>query len=200
VTNPNGVHDLAVTHYPVAELRTYHKNPRVGNVDRIADSLRVNGQFKPIVVNTGTHTGRPLEVLAGNHTLKAARDLAWDTISAVTVDVDDDQAARIVLADNRTGDLGTYDDRLLAELLTELPTLEGTGYDPGDLDAIVALLEDLNDNDFGNDEDILDATDKASWPIIRAQVPPDIYDRFQAIDGDDDAQRIRVLLDMAGVA
>jgi DNA modification methylase len=135
------VHQLAVTRYPVAELRIYHRNPRVGNVDRIAESLRVNGQYKPVVVNIGSHTGRPHEVLAGNHTLKAARDLGWDDIAAVTVDVDDDQAARIVLADNRTADLATHDDRLLLELLSDLPDLDGTGYDPGDLDELEALLE-----------------------------------------------------------
>jgi DNA modification methylase len=146
VTTPDDVHQLAVTRYPVAELRIYHRNPRVGNVDRIAESLRVNGQYKPVVVNIGTHTGRALEVLAGNHTLKAARDLGWDTIAAVTVDVDDDQAARIVLADNRTADLATHDDRLLLELLADLPDLDGTGYDPGDLDELEALLNGETDN------------------------------------------------------
>jgi len=134
-------HDLQITMYPVAELRTYHRNPRIGNTDAIAQSLRVNGQYRPIVVNRGTHTGRPNEVLAGNHTLKAARDLGWETIAAVTVDVDEDQAARIVLADNRTSDLATNDDRLLLELLADLPDLDGTGYDPGDIDELEKLIE-----------------------------------------------------------
>ncbi|SHL47528.1 site-specific DNA-methyltransferase (adenine-specific) [Pseudonocardia thermophila] len=138
MTNPN---NLQVTYYPTADLRLYHRNPRVGNTSRIAESLTVNGQYKPVVVNRGTHTGRPNEVLAGNHTLKAARDLGWETLAAVTVDVDDDQAARIVAADNRTSDLGSYDNRLLLELLTDLPNLDGTGYDPGDLDALEALLD-----------------------------------------------------------
>lgn len=133
-------HDLATTQAPVAELRTYHRNPRRGNTQVIAQSLRVNGQYRPIVVNAGTHTGRPGEVLAGNHTLMAARDLGWEHVAAVTVDVDDDQAARIVAADNRTSDLGEYDDRLLLELLADLPDLDGTGYDPGDIAALEAAL------------------------------------------------------------
>lgn len=132
---------LTVTSYPVAELRTYVKNPRRHNIDAIKQSLTVNGQYRPIVVNAGTHTGRPYEVLAGNGTLTAARDLGWPTVDAVTVDVDEDQAARIVAADNRTSDLAEYDDRLLAELLGSLPTLDGTGYEPGDLDE---LLRDLD--------------------------------------------------------
>lgn len=131
---------LTVTYYPTADLRLYHRNPRRGDVERIKRSLAVNGQYRPIVVNAGTHTGRPNEVLAGNHTLKAARDLGWSEIAAVTVDLDDDQAARVVASDNRTADLGTYDDQALLELLAELPDLDGTGYDPADIEALEAAL------------------------------------------------------------
>lgn len=49
------------------DLALYHKNPNVGDVDAIAGSLLVNRQYRPVVVNRGTHTGRPMEVLAGNH-------------------------------------------------------------------------------------------------------------------------------------
>lgn len=126
-------HHLQVTEAAVADLRTYHRNPRKGDVATIATSLQVNGQYKPIVVNRGTHTGRAGEVLAGNHTLIAARDLGWPTIQAVTVDVDDDQAARIVAADNRIADLGDYDQDMLGELLSGIPDLVGTGYTDADL-------------------------------------------------------------------
>jgi hypothetical protein len=102
-------------------------------VDAIAESLQVNGQYKPITVRAGTN-----EVLAGNHTLKAARDkLGWAHIAATFVDVDDDEAARIVLADNRTNDLAVYDEEGLRELLESLPQLSGTGYDAGFLDKMV---------------------------------------------------------------
>jgi ParB-like chromosome segregation protein Spo0J len=129
-----------VEHVPVGDLRTYHRNPRRGNTTVIAQSLTINGQYRCLAVNRGTHTGRPNEVLAGNHTLMAARDLGWDTVAATYVDVDDDQAARIVAADNRTADLAEYDDRLLLELLADLPDLDGTGYDPGDVEALEKLL------------------------------------------------------------
>jgi ParB-like chromosome segregation protein Spo0J len=158
----------------------------------------VNGQYRPIVVNRGTHTGRPSEVLAGNHTLIAARDLGWEHIAVVWVDKDDDGAARVVAADNRTADLGSYDERLLAELLTDLPDLDGTGYDPGDLDALVALLED--DDRERNDQDVLDSTDKDGWPLIRCKVPPEVHAAWlgldNVLDGEvhDDADRVRGVL------
>lgn len=131
-------------------LSYFHNNPRRGDVDAIAESLQAHGQFRPIVVNTGTHTGRPNEVLAGNHTLMACRRLAeqepgkWEQIDAWVVDVDDDAAARIVLADNRTGDLSEYDDMQLLGLLRQIEgNTHGTGYEDDDIDDLVALEEEL---------------------------------------------------------
>lgn len=77
-------------------------------------------------------------MLVGNHTLDAAISEAWETIDVVIVDVDDDQARRIVLADNRTSDLGTYDDALLADLLSDAGDLFGTGFTNIDLDHLIA--------------------------------------------------------------
>lgn len=131
---------LQVQAIPLTDLQPYHRNPRRGNVPAIAGSLRTFGQYRPIVVNAGTHTGRHLEVLAGNHTLYAARELGWDSIDCVTVDVDEETAARIVLVDNRTADLAENDDRLLAALLADLPDLEGTGYTDDDLEALLASM------------------------------------------------------------
>jgi ParB-like chromosome segregation protein Spo0J len=141
---------LTVEHVPVGDLRTYHRNPRRGNTTVIAQSLTINGQYRTLAVNRGTHTGRPNEVLAGNHTLIAARDLGWDTVAVTYVDVDDDVGDRIVAADNRTADLGEYDDQLLLELLADLPDLDGTGYDPG---AIADLEKALTEPQFDPEGD-----------------------------------------------
>lgn len=162
------VHALAVTSAPVAGLSTYHRNPRKGDVATIAKSLQVSGQYKPIVVNAGTHTGRPAEVLAGNHTLIAARDLGWSTIQVVTVDVDDDQAARIVAADNRIADLGDYDQEMLAELLTDIPDLEGTGFTDADLDALQQQLSPSED-------DPADETPIPATPTDPVTKPGDVW-------------------------
>ncbi|MER5639396.1 ParB/RepB/Spo0J family partition protein [Kitasatospora sp. NPDC002227] len=125
---------------PVADLTPYHRNPRTGDLAAIRESLTVHGQYRAIVVNRGTLTGRPGEILAGNHTFKAALELGWEQIAATWIDVDDDAADRIVVVDNRTSDLAGYDSALLADILAGLPTLEGTGYDQ---DALDALLDDV---------------------------------------------------------
>lgn len=122
----SAVEHLNLQRLDTENLHTYWKNPRIGNVEKIAESLHRNGQYRAIVVNKGTHTGRPMEVLAGNHTLKAARTLGWETITCHLIDVDDDQAARIVLADNKTAEYGSYDDKTLTDLLNTLNDLDGT--------------------------------------------------------------------------
>lgn len=131
---PESLLPLAV---PVDDLTGYYRNPRTGDVDAIADSLRVNGQYKAIVVNRGTHTGRPNEILAGNHTWAAAKELGWEQIAATWVDVSEEDAARIVVVDNRTSDLAGYDSELLADILEDLPDLDGTGYDQTALDKLL---------------------------------------------------------------
>ena len=135
-----------------SELNTFHLNPRRGDVTAIAGSLRTNDQYKPITVNVGTFTGRPNEVLAGNHTLMAFRDLGekhpddprWEEILVHWVDVDDDKAKRIVAADNRTSELGTNDAQALADLLNGLGDLEGTGYASTDLNDLMEQLGQAN--------------------------------------------------------
>lgn len=123
---------------PLDSVVIHPENPRVGNVAAIAESLKVNSQYEPIVVQASTRY-----VLAGNHRVLAAQDLGWEEIDAVVVDVDDDHATRIMLSSNRTGDLGSYDlERLVDHLsrLRELDDLAGTGYTDDDLDARLAEL------------------------------------------------------------
>lgn len=116
-------------------LVEYPGNPRRGNVEAIRASLRANGQFQPLVVQVSTR-----QVLSGNHTLQAMRAEGFAHADVYFVDVDDETARRIVLAANRTADLGTYDNDDLAALLQAFESpdgLEGTGYDADDLAALL---------------------------------------------------------------
>lgn len=135
--------------YKITDLNNFHKNARRGDVQAIKASIVTNGIYRPIIINKGTYTDRPLEVLAGNHTLQAMRQIAeenpddksWQTVDVWQVDVDDDRATRIVLADNRTADLGDYDNAELAELLELVDhDLDGTGYTDTDLEDISERL------------------------------------------------------------
>jgi hypothetical protein len=132
----NGIPEtLAALAEPIETLRPYSRNPRRGDVASIRESLEANGQYRPVVGNARTR-----EVIAGNHTLAAARELGWTHLAVSWVDVDDATAARIAVVDNRTSDLATWDNALLAELLRDLPDLVGTGYSSTDLDSLLAGL------------------------------------------------------------
>jgi hypothetical protein len=111
----------------LAELRRFPSTPREGDIGAISESLRLLGQYRPVVVNK-----RNNQILKGNHTAAAASSLGWKEIAVVWVDVDDEQATKIVLADNRTADKATYDNDLLASMLDGLSSLEGTGFDYDD--------------------------------------------------------------------
>ena len=130
-------------------LKEYPGNPRKGNIDKIAESLIANGQYKPIVIQESTGY-----VLVCNHTLKAIKKLGWDFVDVVELDVNDDEAKRIVLADNRTSDESSYDYNLLADMLKSMPTLNGTGYDQAALDQLIngvnGYMPDLDVKDMGS--------------------------------------------------
>ena len=119
--------------FPIGSLEQYPLNPREGDVGAISESLRVLGQYRPIVANR-----RNRRILVGNHTWEAARYLGWKEISVVWVDVDEETEARIVLVDNRANDLAQYDNDALTTMLTSLKSLDGTGWDGDDLDDLVA--------------------------------------------------------------
>jgi hypothetical protein len=125
---------------PINKLKAHPQNVRQGDVGAISQSLEQHGQYRPIVVQQSTGF-----ILAGNHTYKAAVALKWKEVAATFVDVDDEQALRILLVDNRANDLAMYDDAALAEVLKYLDStatgLVGTLFDGDDLDDLVFKLE-----------------------------------------------------------
>lgn len=120
----------------VDTLNPYEGNPRRSNIQLLKESLQTNGQYKPIVVQKNTNV-----ILAGNHIWRAAKELEWPTIDVVFVDVDEAAAKKIVLADNRISELGSYDEELLLDLLQNID-LAGTGYTPFDIDDLLAFIEE----------------------------------------------------------
>jgi site-specific DNA-methyltransferase (adenine-specific) len=156
---------LQVVSIPLADLQLHPRNPRRGDVEAIAESLEQHQLYRPIVVQQSTR-----HVLVGNHTYRAATHLGWQVIDAVVLDVDDVEATRIMLVDNRTSDLGTYDDGVLAGLLRDLPDLIGTGYNEAALDEILDRIEAAEPAESLTDPD--DAPGAPADPISR---PGDVW-------------------------
>ncbi len=125
-------------------LENYPSNPRRGDIDAISASLKAHGQYRPIVVRRDTNT-----ILAGNHTYKAAKKLGWKKIKVTYVEVDDESARKIILADNRLTDLATYNEPLLKSLLTALPELEGTGFTASEVETLDRLMNGKDKDPVG---------------------------------------------------
>ena len=112
---------------PIDEIKPWPNNPRSGDLAALKESITVNGFYQPIVVQRSTHF-----VIAGNHRRQALVEMGEDQVPVLYVDVDDTEAARLALADNRTSDLAFYEDEALFALLDHLvsvDSLAGSGYD-----------------------------------------------------------------------
>jgi ParB-like chromosome segregation protein Spo0J len=145
-----------VASVPLSSLEAYPTNPRRGDIEAIAQSLKAHGQYRPIVVQYGSNF-----ILAGNHTYKAAKKLGWKKIKITYVDVDEESARKIVLADNRLTDLAGYNEPLLKSLLNALPELEGTGFTQSEVETLDRLIS-------GKDKDnITDSKPLPSDPEVK---------------------------------
>jgi len=180
---------------PIDSVQPHPRNVRQGDVGAIATSLEINGQYRPIVVHKTTSN-----ILAGNHTYKAAVSLGWTEIAITFVDCTDDEALKILLADNKANDLASYDDSALADLLQDLvggAGLDGTLYELSDLDDLIALLEPPNLDDLISDIGEHDDNDDFTG-VIKVRVGLSVYERWQntygELAGDTDDERILSLL------
>jgi len=196
---------------PINTLSPWPGNPRQGDIEAMAQSLRTNGQYRLAVVQESTG-----QICAGNHMWLAARDeLGWDTIAAITLPLTDEEAKRLLAADNGVAEKGSFNEHLLASLLSDLAAtdlgLEGTGYEPADLEDLANLLtapESLDSlaaqhgswNDEPADTEPSDVTTTQGWPTITITCPPDVKARFDKLFNAQDGepwQRLAVILDTA---
>lgn len=126
---------------PIDAPKLFAGNARRGDVEKLKKSLEDHDQYRPIVLNkrVGTKYGDNT-VLAGNHTLIAAREIGMTEIDVWYVDVDDDEALEINLVDNATSDSAYNDPALLAALLEQAKNTARAGYSDDFLDELLSGL------------------------------------------------------------
>lgn len=193
---------------PGNELRKHPSNPRQGNLEAIKESIAVNGWHGVVVAQrstgyilAGNHRWEAAADIFGNGWSSPGGELVVQpgTVPGMEVaksgpakgmllvpthyrDVDDDVALRILLADNRTGDLAAYDEPQLLQLLVQIEqggelvgaepgeVFAGTGYTPEDAEQLrigleVAPVEPWNNTPEHNLERYL-ATDLRQITVI----------------------------------
>lgn len=103
------------------------ENPRAHdqrNLQAIAASLSEHGQVEPLLVQRSSRM-----IIAGNGRAEAMRSLGWTEAHVVLLDVDDVQARKLSIQLNRSGELASWDEAVLAQ---HLETLGGLAdYDVG---------------------------------------------------------------------
>lgn len=194
--------ELSILYVSVDEIDPHPENANKGDLDAIKESIRVNGYYAPILVQSSTGY-----ILAGNHRYRAARELGHTAVPVVYIDVDDEAAKRIMVADNRTTRLGHDDDALLAALLEEIGESEvgllGTGYTHADLQTLLDS-QDVFDPEFeGEPTPEKHAVTDSSWQVepIPGAGGTCAGIMVTRIDGDkleiEDYQKVRNLLGLA---
>lgn len=160
-------------------LVRHPRNARQGDIGAITTSILRNGFWGTVVVQKSTS-----RVIVGWHRVQAAKHAGLVTIPAMIVDVDDAHAARIVLADNRSSDLASYDLPALTSWLKELAIeagsveagLDGTLFDGDDLDG---MLADLARDAKTEVEPLPDAD--GSVKALTLQFDVEQYERIQVV-------------------
>lgn len=192
------------------DLEPFPGNARRGNVDLILDSLRANGQYKPLTVR---RHGETMTILAGNHTFLALlrheegdRDACadWELSNdrpcqlciavdkddpaalAHLIECDDATARRINVVDNRAADVGDYDQQALDAILATFDgDLAGTGFSASEAELFAALPADVPPPSLDDlAEQYGEPQETDLWPVIRVRVPPNVRDDFYDVTKD----------------
>ena len=122
------------------------------NLSVIKASLKRFGQQKPIVVSPD------LVVVAGNGTLEAAKALKWETLQCVETHLKGAEARAYAIADNRSGELASWDEEILRDSLKAFESEEeelllSAGFSSEELDELVrGCPEDEISHDGTGDE------------------------------------------------
>jgi DNA modification methylase len=124
---------------PIADITPYERNPRHNDaaVDAVAASIREFGFRQPIVVDADG------VIIVGHTRLKAALSLGMAKVPVhVAKDLTPDQAKALRLADNKVGELATWDMEMLGLELADLRgadfDLEVLGFDMTEVEAMLA--------------------------------------------------------------
>ncbi|UDL16282.1 ParB-like nuclease domain protein [Microbacterium phage Kozie] len=157
---PTGAPARAMRLTPLAALQDHPHNPKAHALDTLGDSVGRFGYVEPIVVDE--RTGYTISGHGRTAALRAAEERGDAAPEGVEVDEDgvwlvpvvtgwasknDAEARAALIALNRTGELGGWNEAGLLDLLDDLANLDdglvGIGYDTADLDDLTARLQEI---------------------------------------------------------
>lgn len=125
---------------PASKVRPLDRNPRKHperQIIELVKSIEQFGQYRPLVVDEDG------VILAGNGLYEALIRLGHEKVAIHRITgLTKAQKNKLILADNRTGDLSLDDYDIVDELLRELEDFEVPGYDPDVIRELLATAEE----------------------------------------------------------
>lgn len=135
---------LSIDYVSIERLKPNPKNARqhsAKQIRRIAQSIESFGFNVPLLID------RDLNVIAGHGRLLACQRLGWGELPTIRLEhLSEAQKRAFMLADNRLAEIASWDDRLLAEQLHALSSveldfdIETIGFDMGEIDLRIESL------------------------------------------------------------
>jgi hypothetical protein len=140
----------------ISQLQAATYNPRVDlqpgdpAYEKLKQSVETFGYLQPVIVNRRNST-----VVGGHQRLKVLKDLGYEQVDAVFVDLSDDREIALNLALNKIS--GDWDESKLGRLLQEFegfPDLDVTltGFDVDEAGDIISRMLD-RESGIGNDDE-----------------------------------------------
>ncbi len=132
-------------------LKPHPQNPNKGDIRGVMKSMQGNGCVEPLIVQDSSNM-----IISGHTRWTASMNLGAVEVPIMRVDVDDDEALRLLIALNRSGELREIDPSRLAQVLDEVlmtqggEGLEATLYTETELDDLLADLRTSQDEALGN--------------------------------------------------
>jgi ParB-like chromosome segregation protein Spo0J len=139
------VHEnLQVVSSPIDEIERHPDNANESDIQALTESIEISGFYAPVLVQASTGY-----ILAGNHRWEVMKAAGEESIPVIFLDVDDIEAKRIMVADNKITRLGIDDPTRLAQLLDAISEsdegLLGTGFDAAELQTLLDSLDERLD-------------------------------------------------------
>ena len=134
---------VAAEFVDVSTLDPWSENPRRNEeaVGEVAKSIARFGFGAPLVVRTQDRM-----IIAGHTRFAAAQRLGLSRVPVRFLDISENEAKALALADNALGELALWADNLggvLADLDAEGVSLDGLGWEEGDLDRLIEGIPDF---------------------------------------------------------
>ena len=137
---------MKIKPWPLADIKPYSRNPRHNDdaVAGVVSSLREYGPQQPIVVDADG------VIIVGHTRLKAALQLGLDTFPVLVADdLNDQQVKAYRIADNRVGEIATWNADSLKLEIDDITALGGdielTGFDVATLDDLLGVVDELSE-------------------------------------------------------